>query len=196
MRCAMKLTAVCLFVVTRSGAAQKATIPRPDTLGANFDASKPGVGTPGDYDFLVGKWSYIFQARDPATGEYSPARAGTWIGSKTHDSMMFEDEFISPFPDGSRGITMTYRVFNAPKKLWEVQGIGLKRGVWQPGQSWADGRDLFLVQDNPERKMLVRIRYYNITTNHFQWRADGSMDGGKTWHRDVMLIEATRVTGS
>ena len=28
---------------------QAALIPRPDTLGANFDAARPGKGTPQDY---------------------------------------------------------------------------------------------------------------------------------------------------
>jgi hypothetical protein len=95
-------------------------------------------------------------------------------------------------PNGANPPIMTYRVFNPTKSDWEVQGVALQRGVWQPGVSWSDGKDRFLVQENLERKTLVRIRYYSIEPNHFLWRADGSSDGGKTWMRDVMLIEATR----
>jgi hypothetical protein len=50
------------------------------------------------------------------------------------------------------------------------------------------------VQENPGLGALTRIKYYAITPTHFLWRADGSRDGGKTWMKDVILIEATRVS--
>lgn len=171
--------------------AQRAEIPRPDTLGANFDHTAQGKGTPSDYDFLVGTWKFRYQARDPATGNYSPTTVGEWTGQKTHETL-FVDQFARTTTDGPNPPIMTYRVFNPTKSDWEIQGVAVQRGVWQPGVSWSDGKDRFLVQENPERKTLVRIRYYAIEANHFLWRADGSADGGKTWMRDVMLIEATR----
>jgi len=171
--------------------AQRAEIPRPDTLGANFDHSAQGKGTPNDYDFLVGTWKFKYQARDPVTGDYSPPTAGEWTGEKQFGTLFF-DKFVRTTPNGPNPPIMTYRVFNPAKSDWEVQGVAVGKGVWQPGVSWSDGKDRFLVQDNPERKTLVRIRYYSIEPNHFLWRADGSRDGGKTWMRDVMLIEATR----
>jgi hypothetical protein len=170
--------------------AQRAEIPRPDTLGANFDHTVQGKGTPADYDFLVGTWKFRYQARDPASGNYSPPTVGEWTGKKPFGTLFF-DEFVRMTPNGANPPIMTYRVFNPTKSDWEVQGVALQRGVWQPGVSWSDGKDRFLVQENPERKTLVRIRYYSIEPNHFLWRADGSSDGGKTWMRDVMLIEAT-----
>jgi hypothetical protein len=39
---------------------------------------------------------------------------------------------------------------------------------------------------------ITRIRYYDITAEHFLWRADASSDGGKTWTRDFWKIEARR----
>jgi hypothetical protein len=197
------LGSALLLAVARLAQSQAAVIPRPDTLGANFDADSPGQGTPSDYDFLVGKWNYRYQARNPKTGAYTPVVTGVWTGTKSHDSFVFEDEFVIARPDRPRSIVMTYRVFDPVEKRWAIQGIGVQRGVWQPGRSWTDGRDRFLVQDNPatkidnetpEMRTKVRIRYYSITRDHFLWRADGSIDGGVTWLRDVMLIEATRAT--
>ncbi|MES2304256.1 MAG: hypothetical protein V4558_02070 [Gemmatimonadota bacterium] len=175
-----------------AASAQAAVVTRPDTLGAAFDATRTGKGTPTDYDFLVGSWTFRYQARDPNDGSYSPVFTGTWTAVKAHDGLVLEDEFARPIPTGGRGITMTYRVFNPRDSVWSIQGIFAARGIWQPGISWSDGHDRFLVQDNPDRHTRVRIRYYQITPNHFLWRADGSPDGGKTWMRDVMLIEATR----
>jgi hypothetical protein len=176
-------------------AAQHAVVPRPDTLGANFDAATPGTGTPEDYDFLIGRWSYRFQFRDPVSGEYGPVRQGTWTATKRSDGPFVADEFTASSADGVRpqGTLLTYRAFNPGRRRWEIQGVGTRRGTWQPGESWSAGSDRFLVQDDPERGYRTRIRYYAITRDRFLWRADGSRDGGKTWVRDLMLIEATRL---
>jgi hypothetical protein len=36
------------------------------------------------------------------------------------------------------------------------------------------------------------IVYYDIAKDHFRWKADVSIDGGKTWFADQIRIEATR----
>ena len=171
--------------------AQSPQIPRPDTLGARFDHAAVGKGTPLDYAFLEGQWTVRYQARDTTTGKYGPVLTGVWSASKTHETLV-TDEFNLIIPAGARTPTMTYRVFNASKRIWEVQGVNVGRGVWQPGVSWSDGRDRFLVQQNPATNITIRVRYYDIRPDHFLWRADGSKDGGKTWTPDVILIEATR----
>jgi hypothetical protein len=180
---------------TPNEAQQLVEIPRPDTLGANFDATKVGTGTPSDVDFLVGTWNYRFQSRKQGNPmEYGPARPGTWTGAKTHGGLLVEDEFSTQNPDGTRTLSMTYRVFNAEKKAWYIQGVGGRRGVWAPGVAWSDGQSRYLVQDYPELGVKMRIKYYSITPDHFLWRADGSQDGGKSWLLDFWLIEAKRVT--
>lgn len=166
-------------------------IPRPDTLGANFDIERPGTGSPTDWDFLVGKWTFRYQPRDQETGAYGPVQTGTWVGAKHQNGSIFEDDFEVATGSGP-STTVTFRVFDPASKRWGIEGVAVKRGVWQPGTAWADANGRYLVQDNPARGTRVRIRYYSITPDHFLWRADGSRDGGKTWMRDVMLIEATR----
>ncbi len=160
---------------------------RPDTLGADFDDRTPGNGSPGDFDFLVGRWTYRYQLRNPATGAWGPVQEGEWSASRRPDAPFVEDEFA-----GQAGAILTFRAFNPERRVWEIQGLRVKRGVWQPGVSWSDGENRYLVQDDPERNIRVRIRYYAITPDRFLWRADGTNDGGKTWVRDVMLIEARR----
>ena len=170
---------------------QGVEIQRPDTLGANFDHTTPGTATVADYDFLVGKWTFRYQQRDPATGAYGPVLSGEWVGEKTYETL-FADQFLLVNRAGVRTATATYRVFNPTRRVWEIEGVAVRRGVWQPGVSWSDGNDRLLVQENPETRVTLRIRYYAITNDRFQWRADGSRDGGKTWMRDIILIEATR----
>ena len=189
------------FVVVLAAAsarlgAQLPDVPTPDTLGANFRHDSVGTSTPTDFDFLDGKWNIRFQSRKSAT-EFNPAVAGTWTGRRTHDGLVLEDEFslINP-KDGSRSLTLTYRVYNKARKTWEIAGTGAKQGTpWAPGVSWSDGRDRYVVQTygTGEDAFITRIRYYQVTADHFLWRADGSNDGGKTWIRDFWKIEANRV---
>ena len=40
---------------------------------------------------------------------------------------------------------------------------------------------------------ILRIRYYNIRPDAFSWAADRSSDGGKTWVKDHLTIEALRI---
>ena len=181
-----------LLVFSSMAAAQG--IPRPDTTGASFDASKPGTASPNDFDFLLGQWRYRIQARDPKTLVYGPIQKGMWTATKTHEDLIVEDQFSTEQPDGSHSLLMTYRVYNTKNHNWSIQGIAARRGTpWQPGTAWSEGNDRLLVQANPETGVLLRIRYYAITKDHFLWRADGSKDEGKTWTADVILIEATRV---
>src|SRR5678815_3834038 len=126
-------------------AAQLPDVPTPDTLGANFRHDSVGTSTPTDFDFLDGKWNIRFQSRKSPT-EFNPAVAGTWTGRRTHDGLVLGDEFslINP-KDGSRSLTLTYRVYNPTRKTWEIAGVAAKQGSpFAPGVSWSDGRDRYV----------------------------------------------------
>ena len=181
-------------------------VPTPDTLGANFRHDSVGTSTPTDFDFLDGSWTIRFQSRKCANQngkptcsprEFWPARAGTWSARRIHDGQVIEDKFSLINPnDGSRSFTLTYRVYDQARKTWEIAGVNAKQGSpWAPGVSWADARgDRYVVQTygTGEGALITRIRYYQVTPNHFLWRADGSVDGGKTWITDYWKIEADR----
>jgi len=175
--------------------AQLPDVPTSDTLGANFRHDSVGTSTPTDFDFLDGKWNIRFQSRKSKT-EFNPAVAGTWSAQRTHDGLVIEDEFSLINPnDGSRSLTLTYRVYNKARKTWEIVGTSAKNGSpWAPGVFFSDGRDRFVLQTygTGEKALITRIRYYAVTPDHFLWRADGSNDGGKTWTKDFWKIEANR----
>ncbi|HEX8696956.1 MAG TPA: hypothetical protein VF746_31350 [Longimicrobium sp.] len=169
------------------GQAPAPSVPAPDTLGANFDADRVGRGTPGDFDFLIGTWSFRFQSRDEQGG-YRPVRTGTWTAVKTHGGAIVEDVWRVGETENP---TITWRVFNPQRGVWEIQGVQPRSGQWHPGIAWSEGDQRFVVQTfGPMR---ARIRYYQVTPDHFLWRADGSEDGGRTWVADIWKIEAHRV---
>jgi hypothetical protein len=180
-------------LTVRYAHSQAAIVTRPDTLGAAFDHTKPGTASLSDYDFLLGAWSFSYQRRDPATGKYGPVQRGRWVAQRVKETLIV-DEFHYLDGDGPQSSLMTYRVFNPENKQWAIQGVRVRRGVWQPGVSWSDGERRYVLQDNAERGVKLRVMYYDITHDRFLWRADGSTDGGQTWLRDLMLIEARRTS--
>ena len=163
-----------------------------DSRGASFAFDSVGVGTASDYDGLIGDWNIHFQSKI-SEKDYGPARSGTWTFKKSHDGYMVEDEFslVSP-KTGSRSLTLTYRVFNSKKHVWEIEGVDRGGDSWLPGTTWRDGADLLVVEQEPASPQIIRIRYFQISQNHFLWRADISSNGGKTWSLDSWKIEATR----
>jgi hypothetical protein len=209
MRRILLTLSLAAALAPQAGAQQPAApvpdVPTPDTLGANFRHDSVGTSTPTDFDFLDGSWTIRFQSRRCNTqegrfscsAEFAPARAGTWSARRIHDGQVIEDKFSLINPnDGSRSFTLTYRVYNQARKTWEIAGVNARQGSpWAPGVSWADARgDRYVVQTygTGQNAFITRIRYYQVKPNHFLWRADGSADGGRTWHRDYWKIEAHR----
>ena len=165
-----------------------------DTLGANFSIadSARGTATPNDFDFLVGVWQFRFQQKN-TNGTWNPPFSGHWFAERKRNPNGFvEDHFRSDNRAATYDVgTWTYRVFNPQRKLWEMQGVGSENGSWQPGLCWSDADNRYVIQHYGST--LMRIRYFAITDSAFQWRADQSDDGGKTWLADHWIMTARRI---
>jgi hypothetical protein len=184
MRFLILIAVASALSATALEAQQPAPVTRADTLGANFDWKKEGKGTPNDFDFLVGDWTFRFQNR--AGQGWGPVQAGTWKTIKKQDGLL-EDVWTL----GNGEPTLTWRSFNRAKSVWEFQGLKTSRGSWDPGVAWSNGDERFVVQTFAGQT-LARIRYQKVTANHFLWRADVSPDEGKTWLIDQWILEANR----
>ncbi len=184
-----------------SAAAQNQQVTRaiqlPDTMGANFPAADSLTGTsgPGDYDFLIGTWSFTFQARRRDGGFTNPF-PGHWVFTRKETGgkgVLLEDHWRPDDPKSTWDAgTWTYRAYNPSRKLWEMQGINTSNGAWQPGTMWSMGDDRVLIEWYGT--MLVRFRYFAIEPDKFLWRADATFDRGKTWIRDYWTMEAHRIS--
>ncbi|HMD36185.1 MAG TPA: hypothetical protein VKH42_14510, partial [Vicinamibacterales bacterium] len=91
--------------------------------------------------------------------------------------------------------SVTIRGYNAVLDQWELIGTDEGRGLhdFGSGHRTADGFEIeqtFGVMTQTPKTW--RIRYFNITTDSFSWRADVTADGGKTWTKDFQTIEAKR----
>jgi hypothetical protein len=176
--------------------AQRA-IQLPDTLGANFAVTDTltGKSTASDFDFLIGTWSFTFQARN-REGAFTPSFTGHWVFTKKEtggQGVLIEDHWRPDDPSSTwEAGTWTYRAYNPERGLWEMQGINTNAGAWQPGLMWSVGNDRVLTEWYGP--MLVRFRYFAIQTDRFLWRADATFDRGKTWIRDYWTMEARRIS--
>jgi len=162
-----------------------------DTLGASFDPKAVGTATAQDFDFLVGTWDFQFQQRADST-TYRPTQTGRWEVTKTHDGHIVEDVWRL---GTTTNPTITYRVFNPSRHLWEIQGTKPERGGWDDGIAWSRGNERYLVQHFNSSGLLARIKYFDITDKSFRWRTDGSNDDGKTWVLDLWKMTASRAGG-
>ena len=93
-------------------------------------------------------------------------------------------------------VTATIRNYNAIADRWELIGMDSQNGLQDFGTAQRVGQEVHIEQrfgvagGNPNT---LRIRYYNIKPDSFSWAAEQSTDGGKTWVKDFILIEAKRI---
>jgi hypothetical protein len=186
------LTAI-LLLAAGALSAQSSGITLPDSLGARVP--EPATGQPTDYDRLIGTWRFRFQSSPPPEAGrgvvYRPVAPGIWTFRRTHDGGMIADDFRF---DAGYG-TATFRIYNPETHRWEIQGTNVGSGSWEAGVTWSAGGDLLVIQrSGPGGTRIMRARYRFLSPDRFVWRADQSRDGGKTWVKDGMRLEAERIT--
>jgi hypothetical protein len=93
-------------------------------------------------------------------------------------------------------VTTTFRNYNAVMDRWELVGADAGTGLQDMGTAQRVGAEMHIEQrfgvayGEPS---LWRIRYHDIRPDRFSWAADRSTDGGTTWDRDYLTIEARRI---
>ena len=198
----LRLTALLTIATVAPAFAQnQGSVPRvivlPDTMGANFAVTDTltGRSEPADYDFLLGTWTFTFQARRQ-DGSFTAPFTGHWVFTKKEtggQGVLIEDHWR---PDDASSTweagTWTYRAYNPERRIWEMQGINTNIGAFQPGLMWRDGDDRLLTEWYGP--MLVRFRYFAIEPDTFLWRADATFDRGESWIRDYWTMEAHRIS--
>lgn len=187
-------TAAALFLLPALASAQKRVIALPDTMGANFAIadSARSLGSLHDYDRVLGLWRFTFQPRND-DGTFAEPFTGHWSFEVKSGGNLMIDWWRPDDPSQPMDAALyTVRLFSQVRKVWQMVGAPSQGGEFRPGVSWADARNLYLVQRTGN--VIARIRYFAIEKDHFLWRADRSADNGKTWIRDSGVMEATRIS--
>ncbi|HEX9631795.1 MAG TPA: hypothetical protein VGA02_04955 [Gemmatimonadales bacterium] len=156
----------------------------PEQIEASYQAHQ------GEFDYLLGDWTFTAQSRE--WGAFD----GRWSAVRLAEGQILDEWRIVGDSGETTYVTTTLRAYNAVAERWELVGMDAGNGLQDVGTGRKVGTEMHIEQKfgvvsaNPT---VMRIRYYDIQPDRFSWAADRSADGGATWERDSLRIEARRI---
>ena len=163
---------------------QTAAKKTPEQMEALFQQHK------GDFDYLLGDWEFV--ANNKQFGKSN----GRWSAVKTATGQILDEYRLVDDKGQTFYVTATIRNYNVTADRWELIGMDSRNGLQDFGTAQRVGEEVHIEQrfgvagGTPNT---LRIRYYNIKPDSFSWTAEQSTDGGKTWVKDFIQIEAKRI---
>lgn len=174
----------CLLALALSAPRAEAQSTTREQREARFKAHK------GDFDYLLGDWQFTAQSKEYGTF------AGVWSAVRLPQGQILDEYRVLGDNGQTVYLTTTIRAYNAAADRWELVGMDEGNGLQDVGTGRRVGGEVHIEQKfgviaaNPSMR---KIRYYNIRPDGFSWASDRSPDGGKTWVKDDLLIEAKRI---
>ncbi len=185
MRYGLFIAGVALMVATPRLLAQ--TVPKRSEaqMRASYDAHHK------EFDYLLGDWSFTSVSKQHGKGQ------GFWSAVRIAEGAQILDEFrIVGDASETYYASSTIRAYNAVVDQWELISADPGTGLHDFGTAHKVGAEMHIEQTfgvmSPQPSVW-RIRYYNIQPDRFSWTADRSLDGGKTWVKEHLQIEARRI---
>lgn len=177
--------AACAMVLTTAPApAQSSTPKTPEQIQAAIAEHS------ADFDYLLGDWAFTSDSKEYGRGE------GVWSAVRLAEGQVLDEYRLVDEEGKTFYVTTTIRNYNAVLGRWELIGMEMGNGLREFGTARCVGDEMHLEQTfgvGTARQAEWRIRYYDIQPDRFSWRADVSHDGGKTWTKDHLRIEARRI---
>lgn len=158
--------------------------PTPQQLKASYEAHK------SDFDYLLGDWEFIGE-----NAEYGKF-GGRWSAVRLDTGQILDEYRILGQNAETEYVTSTIRSYNAATDRWELVSMRRGGGLQDVGTGQRLNSEVRIEQKFDVvsgKPSTLRIRYYNIQPDRFSWIADRSNDGGRTWTKDYLQIEARRI---
>lgn len=177
---------LCIVLLLAAPALHAQTPPQrtPEQIHASFEAHK------GDFDYLLGDWEFTSVSR-----EHGPGR-GFWSAVRLDEGQILDEYRVVGDSGQTYYVTSTFRNYNGALDRWELVGADAGTGLQDMGTARRVGAEMHIEQTFGVvwgEPSLWRIRYYDIQPDRFSWAADRSTDGGTTWDRDWLTIQARRI---
>jgi hypothetical protein len=176
------------MVVAAPLSAQVAATRTQEQIQASFEAHQ------ADFDYLLGDWEFTASRQAPG-GDI--VFRGYWSAVRLSIGSQILDEYRVVGDTGQTlYVSTTLRSYNAILDRWELISAEPGTGLQNVGTARRDGAEMHIEQKfgvMSRQPSLWRIRYHDIRTDRFSWKADRSTDDGKTWVTDFMRIEAHRI---
>lgn len=122
---------------------------------------------------------------------------GFWSALRLAEGAEILDEYrVVGDHDETYYASSTLRAYNAVLDQWELVSAERGTGLQSFGTARRVGSEMHIEQKfgvMSPTPSLWRIRYYDIRPDRFSWAAERSTDGGKTWEKDHLRIEARRI---
>jgi len=138
-----------------------------------------------DFDFTLGEWDadVIHYAAD---GTVSQELEGSWSAKASFGGKVIEDQFIQRVGGVDDASAFTLRTYCEETQRWEMvflwagqPATGLIAFV---GNRVDNEMHLNLQQLGPNGLVtLMRIRFFDISSDSFSWENSTSVDNGLTW---------------
>ncbi|MEX2109602.1 MAG: hypothetical protein WD802_03265 [Gemmatimonadaceae bacterium] len=165
--------------------AQVANQPTQEQLKARYEAHQ------ADFDYLLGDWEFSADSKEFGKGR------GFWSAVRLAEGAQVLDEYRVVGDSGETYYaSSTLRGYNAHLDQWELVSAEQGSGLQSTGTARKVGAEMHIEQKFgvlTPKPSLWRIRYYDIRRDRFSWAADRSTDGGKTWEKNHLQIEARRI---
>ena len=150
-------------------------------------AAPQGVGKPGDFDFLAGKWK-ISHRQAKKSGEWD-----TFAGEATCFTILGGVGSIEELRVPARDFMGSgIRLLDLEKQVWNDYWVNAKSGVLGCPDglrgAFVDGVGTFTASEEENGQTLIsRGVWDRITPTSCRWRQGLSKDGGKTWQEDWFM---------
>jgi hypothetical protein len=147
-------------------------------------------GAEKEFDYLLGDWEFTSEDK-----EHGKLR-GYWSAVKLAEGQILDEYRVVGDKGETYYVTNTLRNYNKFQARWELIGSEPGGGLQDFGTARRVGNEMHIEQTfgvAAGKPSMMRIRYYNIRPDAFSWAGDRSSDGGKTWVKDHLTIEARRI---
>ena len=147
-------------------------------------------GAEKEFDYLLGDWEFTSENKEFGTNR------GYWSAVKLAEGQILDEYRVVGDKGETFYVTSTLRNYNKFLARWELIGSEPGTGLQDFGTAKRVGNEMHIEQKfgvAGGKPNILRIRYYNIRPDAFSWAADRSTDGGKTWVKNHITIEARRI---
>ncbi len=148
------------------------------------------------FSFLVGDWTCDVRVRqtDGSIIHWS----AEWIGHYILEGYAIMDQYKMLDTTGRLVVSgFNIRSYNSKTNSWNMKWFEALSSTWLDlgpqqlgGVEISESSIIFKTQYAPDE--IQRIKFFNISKTHFDWRADASNDNGRIWKDSVILISANR----
>ncbi len=152
------------------------------------------------WERFMGSWNgQGRQMIDTVNKTYFDFAPAIWTFYYGYDGFCIQDDWKTEQNWGGTGNGPAIRGYDPLNQEWHMTFIpinGPRSSTWLMTGKFDENMELegyFEGVDWQGRPIHQKIYFFNITENHFSWKADRSYDGGKTWIKKFTYTECDRI---